>query len=89
MDKRDRAETCADCADQSCTTCQSRLRAARTYDQLAVQMLQAGEAPPATYAARPSCTPRSASPHSQPTRRPGSDLAPDNPAPCTIGQNGR
>ena len=26
--KRDRAETCADCADQSCTTCQWRLQAA-------------------------------------------------------------
>jgi hypothetical protein len=33
--KRDRAATCADCADQSCTTCQRRLRAADTYDQIA------------------------------------------------------
>ena len=33
--KRDRAETCADCADQSCTTCQWRLQAAEAYDQLA------------------------------------------------------
>ena len=33
--KRDRAETCADCADQSCTTCQWRLHAADAYDQLA------------------------------------------------------
>ena len=32
--KRDRAETCADCADQSCTTCQWRLQAADAYDQL-------------------------------------------------------
>ena len=27
--KRDRAETCADCADQTCLACQSRLRDAR------------------------------------------------------------
>ena len=33
--KRDRAEMCADCADQSCFACQLRLREARTYDQLA------------------------------------------------------
>ena len=33
--KRDRAATCADCADQSCTTCQWRLQAADTYDQMA------------------------------------------------------
>ena len=30
---------CADCADQSCFACQPRLRDARTYDQLAVQLL--------------------------------------------------
>ena len=42
--KRDRAETCADCADQSCTTCQWRLQAADAYDQLAAQLLQAAEA---------------------------------------------
>ena len=42
--KRDRAETCADCADQSCTTCQWRLQAADAYDQLAGQMIQAAEA---------------------------------------------
>ena len=37
--KRDRTEMCADCADQSCFACQLRLREARTYDQLAVQLL--------------------------------------------------
>ena len=37
--KRDRSEICADCADQSCFACQLRLREARTYDQLAVQLL--------------------------------------------------
>jgi hypothetical protein len=42
--KRDRAETCADCADQSCTTCQWRLQTADTYDQLAEQMVRAAEA---------------------------------------------
>jgi hypothetical protein len=42
--KRDRAETCADCAGQSCTTCQWRLQAADAYDQMAGQMIQAAEA---------------------------------------------
>jgi hypothetical protein len=41
--KRDRAATCADCADQSCTTCQWRLQAADTYDQMAAQMIQDAE----------------------------------------------
>jgi hypothetical protein len=42
--KRDRAETCADCADQSCTTCQWRLQTAVTYSQLAEQLIQPAEA---------------------------------------------
>ena len=42
--KRDRAETCADCADRSCSTCQWRLRGAETYGHLATQMLWAAEA---------------------------------------------
>jgi len=42
--KRDRAETCADCADRSCPTCQWRLRGAETYGRLATQMLWAAEA---------------------------------------------
>jgi ferredoxin len=42
--KRDRAATCAGCAGQSCTTCQWRLQAADTYDQLAAQMIRAAEA---------------------------------------------
>jgi hypothetical protein len=37
--KRDRAETCADCPDQTCFACQLRLREARAYDQLAVHLL--------------------------------------------------
>ncbi len=42
--KRDRAGTCADCADQSCLTCQARLQGAREYDHLAAQVLQEAEA---------------------------------------------
>ena len=42
--KRDRAGTCADCADRSCRTCQWRLRGAETYGHLATQMLWAAEA---------------------------------------------
>ena len=37
--KRDHAETCAYCPDQSCYACQLRLQDAYTYDQLAVQLL--------------------------------------------------
>jgi hypothetical protein len=43
-DNCDRAETCADCADQSCPTCQSRLQAARAYDHLTARLLKATEA---------------------------------------------
>jgi hypothetical protein len=42
--KRDRAAACADCAGQSCTTCQWRLQAADTYDQMAGRMIHAAEA---------------------------------------------
>ncbi len=42
--KRDRAATCADCSDQSCTTCQWRLQVADTYDHMAAQIIQAAEA---------------------------------------------
>ena len=42
--KRDRAETCAYYADQSCTACQWRLQAADAYDKVAGQMSQAAEA---------------------------------------------
>ena len=41
---RDRAAACADCADQNCLTCQSRLRDAQAYAQMAAQMLQTAEA---------------------------------------------
>ena len=42
--KRDHVAACAACADQSCPTCQSRLRDAQAYDQMATQMLQTAEA---------------------------------------------
>jgi hypothetical protein len=38
--KRDRAESCADCADQSCGTCQYRLDAARAYESLAARLMR-------------------------------------------------
>ena len=41
--KRDRAECCADCADQSCGTCQHRLEAAEAYESLAVRLMRAME----------------------------------------------
>jgi hypothetical protein len=41
---RDRAEMCTDCPDQSCLTCQSRLRDAQAYDHMAAQLLQTAEA---------------------------------------------
>ena len=47
--KRDRAEMCADCPDQSCPACQTRLHDARAYDQMADRMLQAAEAAPAAH----------------------------------------
>jgi hypothetical protein len=42
--KRDRAAACADCASQSCPTCQSRLEHARTYDRLAAHLIQSADA---------------------------------------------
>ena len=51
--KRDRAATCADCADQSCGTCQWRLRAAQTYDSLAVRLAEKAEAARAATASDP------------------------------------
>lgn len=41
--KRDRAECCADCADQSCGTCQHRLEVARSYESLAARLMRAME----------------------------------------------
>jgi len=63
--KRDRAEPCADCAGQSCTTCQWRLQAADAYDQMAGQMIHAAETSTGRqralgYAAPPSAGPDAA-----------------------------
>jgi hypothetical protein len=41
---RDRAELCADCADHSCPTCESRLREAQAYDRLHAQLTQQADA---------------------------------------------
>jgi hypothetical protein len=41
--KRDHVAACAACADQSCLACQSRLRDAQVYDQMAAQMQQTAE----------------------------------------------
>ena len=41
---RDRAELCADCANQSCPTCEARLRDAQAYDRIAAQIDQAPDA---------------------------------------------
>ena len=51
--KRDRAEMCADCADQSCPTCEWRLRDAQAYDRAYVQLLQSAEASATAAASHP------------------------------------
>ena len=61
--KQDRAETCADCADQSCTTCQWRLQAADAYDQMAGRMIHTAEVPAARQYAPGHPAPPSAGPH--------------------------
>ena len=54
---------CADCPDQSCPDCQTRLHDAQAYDQMADQMLQAAEAAPAAHhgQAEPAGPPRQSS----------------------------
>ena len=69
--KRDRAETCADCAGQSCTTCQWRLQTAGAYDQLAEQMIQAAEAPATRQCAPGHAAPGTGGPHSAADREAG------------------
>jgi hypothetical protein len=58
--KRDRAGTCADCAGQSCPTCQWRMQAADCYDQMASQMIHAAEASAARQRAPDHAAPPSA-----------------------------
>jgi hypothetical protein len=61
--KRDRAETCADCAGQSCTTCQWRLQVAEAYDQMAGRMIHAAEVSAARQRGPGQAAPPSAGPH--------------------------
>jgi hypothetical protein len=42
--QRDRAASCSYCADQTCLTCQSRLRDAQAYGRMADQLLRTAEA---------------------------------------------
>ena len=51
--KRDRAELCADCADLSCPTCESRLQEAQAYDRLSAQLIQTAETSAAPAASQP------------------------------------
>ena len=52
-DKRYRVEMCPDCPDQSCPDCQTHLRDAEAFDQMADRMLQAAQAAPAASASQP------------------------------------
>jgi hypothetical protein len=69
--KRDRAETCADCAGQSCTTCQGRPQAADAYDQLAGRMIHAAEASTARNRDPDHAAPPSAGPQAAPDKEVG------------------
>ena len=59
--KRDRVAMCADCADQSCGTCQWRLQAASAYDQLTTRLLETAAVPPASVGRPPGLEPTSGS----------------------------
>ena len=50
---RDRAELCADCSDQSCPTCETRLQDVQAYDHLHAQLSQQAEASAAATASHP------------------------------------
>ena len=52
-DKRYRVEMCPDCADRSCPDCQTHLRDAEAFDQMADRMLRAAQAAPAAAASQP------------------------------------
>ena len=65
--KRDRAEICADCPDQSCATCQRRLQAAETYTRMTDQMIVAAEPSQAAAGRQPE---PDTIPSPPPTRRP-------------------
>jgi hypothetical protein len=53
-DKRYRAGMCPECPDQSCRTCQTHIRDAQGFDQMADRMLQAAQATPAASASKPA-----------------------------------
>jgi len=53
-DKRYRVEMCPDCPDQSCPACQTHLRDAQAFDQMADRMLQAAQVTSAAGASRPA-----------------------------------
>jgi hypothetical protein len=55
--QRDRAELCADCTNQSCPACESRLRDARAYDHLSAQLIQAAEPTAAATVSHPEPAP--------------------------------
>ena len=44
---------CPDCPDQSCPACQTHLRDAEAFDQMADRMLRAARAAPAATASKP------------------------------------
>jgi hypothetical protein len=56
---RDRAELCADCADQSCPTCELRLREAQAYDRLYAQLTQQADASATVSSPEPATQPAS------------------------------
>ena len=72
-DKRYRVEMCPDCPDQSCPDCQTHLRDARAFDQMADHMLQAPSRPRCQQPASPG---QIAGPSPPPTGRPASDALP-------------
>ena len=57
---RDRAELCADCADQSCSTCELRLREAQAYDRLYTQLTQQADATATATHPEPAAQPQPA-----------------------------
>jgi len=71
--QRDRAAGCADCADQTCLTCQSRLRDAQAYDRAAAQILHAAEpsAPAAELPGPGRAEPAGSQPQAAPDREAG------------------
>ena len=82
--KRDRAETCAHCPDQSCFVCHLRLKEARTYDQLAGRILHDEQAARDTRVGpdrpgRPRCPSSPAPPRRRRRRSEHPGKTPDEP----------